>query len=58
MMYKIIDTTELPSGELQVSMMIDTEFKSFVKKVYNRKRCTNNLVKKFVIDCLEYYVKQ
>ena len=57
-MYKIIDTTELPSGELQVSMMIDTEFKSFVKKVYNRKRCTNNLVKKFVIDCLEYYVKQ
>ena len=53
---KVIQTTELTNGDLEVILEYNPEFAKFLRKKYKRKRISAKLIQNFFKEALEQYV--
>lgn len=54
---KVLKIVERKDGSADVQFEYDKEFATFVKKYYNRKRVTKNMIKKFVYTAITSTLK-
>ena len=55
---EIVKITEQKDGSAIFELEYEKDFIEFVKKYYNKKRCTTKMIQNIVIEGLENYFKK
>jgi hypothetical protein len=55
---QVLDIKENKDGTASVSIAYDSNFPKMVRNYYKKKRCTQKMMQKFVIESLEKYIKE
>ena len=58
MKIEILNIIENSDGSATLEIEYPVEFRNIVRNYYNRKRCTDKLIEKFIIEGLENYINK
>lgn len=58
MQIKILNITDNLDGSANLEIEYPIEFREIVRNYYSRKRCTDKLIEKFIIEGLENYINK
>lgn len=58
MEFKIHNVIDNPDGSAIVEIDTSVELRTFVRKHYKRKRCTNKLLSRFLNEGIDFYIER